>query len=411
VGASRDVAALARRSGLGVEAAGRRARQELLEELRRERGADRIATAHHLDDHLETLFLWLGRGSALSGLVGIEASTDLYLRPLRSLRRRQLRDYLESRGLSWREDATNQDRARLRNHVRAELLPVFESIFGPGAAGRLDAFSRLASEERAALREAMRHLLESCRHDRDSTGRGALVLDRERVLGLPAGLRLQLLRQIVCAPGRPPRSQRWNTTHLRRVLRYMEEGRIGSDLPLPEGGRLSLDRETLTFWPPDAEPQEAPREAGDWVLHQDLLPAGAGQVTFLQERRGSGIHSGDPSGLRSGPKSPGLDAARATLGFEASFDAERVQGPLLLRRLRQGDRIAPAGMQGHRKKIRRLLAERAVPRHQRDGQLVVEDRHRVIWAVGLATCHSARIQESTRSVLRLRVEPEPGAAP
>jgi tRNA(Ile)-lysidine synthase len=377
-----DVKALAAETGLGIEAAGRRARYDIFERVRQERGGDRVATAHHLDDHLETIFLWMGRGSGLSALVGIEASTDERVRPLRSFRSEELREYLRSRKLDWREDPTNVDATRRRNRVGSELLPCFEEIFGPGAAERLGRLSLRAGQERRALRQAAFHLLTACQRPGPE---GTICLSRRDFMALSPELQTQVLRAVAAESSRPDRSQRWNEDHFRRVLRFMEGARAGQDASLPEGGLLGVDRDLFTFWTgPRPGAQEGDAEVGHWALREELLPASAERVTFLQH--------------------DGADLGGSTTIFHADFDADCIRGPLRLRSLRDGDRMQPLGMSGH-KKIRRLLAEHAVPRHRRESQLVVEDSRRVIWVVGLATSHDARVQTSTRSVLRLRVEP------
>ncbi len=65
--------------------------------------------------------------------------------------------------------------------------------------------------------------------------------------------------------------------------------------------------------------------------------------------------------------------------------------------------MQPHGMDGH-KKVSTLLSERGVPRERRSAQLVVCDRERIVWAVGLTTCHRARVHADTKQVWQLRVE-------
>ena len=65
--------------------------------------------------------------------------------------------------------------------------------------------------------------------------------------------------------------------------------------------------------------------------------------------------------------------------------------------------MQPHGMNG-RKKIATLLSERGIPRESRSDRWVVCDRERIVWAVGLTTCHRARVDADTRRVWHLRVE-------
>lgn len=375
----RDVAALAREEGGGIEAAGRRARYAFFEELRREHTCDRIATAHHLDDHVETLFLWLGRGTGLAGLRGIEASTAERVRPLRSFRRFELRRHLQERGLDWCEDPSNADPRRRRNRLRAELLPVFEEIFGASVGERLDGFSRRAAEDLRALDALVERARTECGEQEIPGGR---MLDRGAFLALPQVLQRQVLERITASRARAGGHQRWNEARLRDVLGRMERARAGEDLSLPGGGLCQVDRDRLSFFESSRAP--APNPLVSWRLVEQLLPPGDRMVTFLQQA--------DAASLTS------------TKLYAASFDADTVRRPLTLRSLGPGDRIQPAGMKGH-KPIRKLLAESSVPRHRRCEQLVVEDGDRIIWAVGLSTAEPNRVRNHTRRVLGLRVEP------
>jgi tRNA(Ile)-lysidine synthase len=102
-------------------------RYEFLEETRVKYRADRIATAHTLDDQAETVLMRLIRGSGRKGLSGIPpVSNGVIIRPLIETPRREIEKYLVSNGIRWIEDSTNKLRTIHRNRIRLDLLPELE---------------------------------------------------------------------------------------------------------------------------------------------------------------------------------------------------------------------------------------------------------------------------------------------
>ena len=145
-----DVAALARAEGRSVEDAGREARYRFLEEVSPVGAV--IATAHTLDDQAETVLLNLLRGSGLRGAGGMPARRGRIVRPLLGERRADLRAALDGARLAYRLDPSNEDRAYLRNRVRADVLPLLEAV-RPGVVQRLAEFARLATDDDGLLDE------------------------------------------------------------------------------------------------------------------------------------------------------------------------------------------------------------------------------------------------------------------
>jgi len=145
-----DVAALARAGRRSIEDAGREARYRFLDE--EAAGDALIATAHTLDDRAETVLLNLLRGSGLAGTRGIPARRGRIVRPLLAVRRQTLRALLDAAGLAYRLDPSNDDPSFLRNRVRAELIPLLESL-RPGAVERIGRFADLAADDDALLEE------------------------------------------------------------------------------------------------------------------------------------------------------------------------------------------------------------------------------------------------------------------
>lgn len=85
-------------------------------------GATGIATAHHQDDVLETIFINLYRGTGWRGLCSLR-STMIFERPLLQMSKAQIVEYAISHDLKWREDETNQTFRYLRNRIRHWVVP------------------------------------------------------------------------------------------------------------------------------------------------------------------------------------------------------------------------------------------------------------------------------------------------
>ena len=116
-----------RRPRESLEMAARRVRLAFFSKMTKELGLDAIATGHHADDVAETFILRLARGSGPEGLAGLKQISHVdgitFIRPLLNVRDRDLRGFLQNRGILWREDSTNVDTSILRNKVRHVILP------------------------------------------------------------------------------------------------------------------------------------------------------------------------------------------------------------------------------------------------------------------------------------------------
>lgn len=111
----------------GISAAARQMRYHLLMEAARETGARIIFTGHTQDDQVETYLMRKSRGQAqdMRGLAGMAVFTllaqdYLLVRPLLSVRREALRDYLRNKGIDWIDDPTNWDTHYERPRIRQE---------------------------------------------------------------------------------------------------------------------------------------------------------------------------------------------------------------------------------------------------------------------------------------------------
>lgn len=133
---------ISERAELGAkasEATARAARYEFLRRSLMEHKADKIITAHHQDDLLETMILNVLRGTGRRGLDPLHSSEDI-LRPLLPYSKQEITDFATSHGLSWRDDPTNENQKYARNKVRHTMMPKIgddrEKLLGLNAAAK-----------------------------------------------------------------------------------------------------------------------------------------------------------------------------------------------------------------------------------------------------------------------------------
>jgi tRNA(Ile)-lysidine synthase len=117
---------------------------------------DVLATAHHLDDQVETVLFRLFRGTGARGLAGISPARkwgkgELY-RPFRDLWRSDILAFAEHHRLEWVEDESNRDESFDRNFLRERLMPVLRSRW-PGSPTTIARASRHMAATETLLEE------------------------------------------------------------------------------------------------------------------------------------------------------------------------------------------------------------------------------------------------------------------
>ncbi|MBA2480805.1 MAG: tRNA lysidine(34) synthetase TilS [Planctomycetes bacterium] len=350
-----EIARLAADWRCGLEAAGRRHRYARLEQIAGDVTAAAVVTAHHRDDQAETVLMNLLRGSGRSGHRGIPALRRLgavpLIRPLLPYARSRLRAYARERGLSWREDASNDDERFRRNVVRRRVLPVLEAAC-PGTAEALIALSDAPeiiagpAIDAAAGAIAIARLPQSP-HERATVWRRMLIdLAIE-----PGRTRIRELESLVGGvPGRAYRLGTWRFQRTRETIVWLQASPTvcSDEVAIPEPGIYRRGGQELTI-----RPAPSPADART------------------------------PSG-------------------EAWLSADRVALPLVWRLAGATERWRPLGSPGGRT-VRKYLADRKVPADARAAVAVVADRDGVVWIPGFGIAERARVDPDAPRVLHGKI--------
>lgn len=153
---------MAEDSGENMEALAREVRYRALRDIKNREGFDLIATAHHLNDLVETIILWLVRGSGLDGLTGFDEKLDDIVRPLYWVTKEEIREFVISRKELWVEDITNYDVKYARNRIRHRVLPELKKI-NPDLEASVLRLRNILKEEEDFIEEQSLKALKRCK--------------------------------------------------------------------------------------------------------------------------------------------------------------------------------------------------------------------------------------------------------
>tara|TARA_Y100000385_G_C13059510_1_gene623652 strand:- start:218 stop:1534 length:1317 start_codon:yes stop_codon:yes gene_type:complete len=111
----------AHQNKLSVQMAARDLRYQWFELLSKSKGYDKILTAHHQDDAIETLIIKKSRKSSIGALQGIPVKNANIVRPLLSFSVSQIQHYITDNSIEFRVDKSNFSTQYQRNSIRKEL--------------------------------------------------------------------------------------------------------------------------------------------------------------------------------------------------------------------------------------------------------------------------------------------------
>ena len=332
---------------VSIEMAARELRYKWFEQLRQDIGAAGICVAHHRDDSVETVLLNLVRGTGLRGLTGIQPRNGNILRPLLCVSRAEIEAFLAKKRQKYVTDSTNWEADVQRNVVRLAVLPLLKRL-NPAVAENIQRTAENLAEAQQVLNVAIANL---------NSGNILNLSDLENY-GSSEYLAFEWLKKYG-----------FNGDQVRQIL-DAETGKIvssamGYDV-LKDRGRLIVEPALQPF-----KPMRIPEE-GTYVLDEDKRFSVRKKPVYVS-------------------KEPRV----------ATLDAAKVQFPLTIRRVEEGDWMQPYGMKG-RKLLSDLMTDLKMTVFEKRRQLVVVDNQGVVvWAVGLRVADFVAVTEVTNEVFEL----------
>ena len=414
-----DVAKHSQKSGTNMEEAGRRVRydtaQDLVSKLCKKRGISRqkamILTAHTADDRAETFMMNVMRGSGMSGLTSIPRHRGLIYRPLLDYTHDQLKAWLLTRGLTWREDATNADTYYLRAYMRHNVLPLLKArnpLFVQTVCKMADL---ITDEDNYLEAKAARKLRQiTLRKDESSMVLDSLKLSSTDVV---------IARRMVRIVARQLIPDAWfESKHVDAVLEAVSAGVGVANLPQNLEARVRLGTVTFSFTGAanSATPGGMLADTTALVMPSATTTSALGEhlaVPGMLE-----LSDGRVLSARIFPVEHGFDVVsyatahgREWLGESVLLDAEAcgvdptLGGSLWVSSPEPGDTLQPLGMHGQSKKISDLLGEAGVPVESRAMMPVVRTniRGHVAWIAGIRPDERVKCTQDTKHLLELSI--------
>ncbi|WP_111670671.1 tRNA lysidine(34) synthetase TilS [Algoriphagus litoralis] len=347
----------AQAKGISVQMAAREIRYAFFEKIRAERNLDGILLAHHEDDQVETIFLNLLRGTGIEGIYGMADKKGWLIRPLLPFSREEIRSYMDSRRLLWRDDSSNDKADYKRNNLRINGLPAIYSLGTDAKKNLLTSFQRLKDTGKA-----FGGLFE--------TWQTTSIREESGYQYLPfAAIQYQ--------PGAATLLYFWlrpfgfNSEQAQVIAEGLDQPKTGAVFQSATYS-LHFDRKELILAPKD----------------EDFIPvfiSGSENEVILPEGRFSISRHNRPIPLDKNP-------------IHAQLDESKLEFPLEIRSWQEGDRFNPLGMSAS-KKLSDFLIDLKVPLAKKRAVKVLVSGGEIAWVIGMRIADWAKCTPATQRIV------------
>ncbi len=359
-----DTKAIVEKEKKSIQVAARDLRYQWLETIRKDKGYKWIATAHHLNDSIETFIYNFTKGCGLRGLHGIPSQNGAIIRPMLFATRQDIEDFAQENNIRFREDQSNFSDKYARNKIRHQVVPTLKNI-NPQ-------FEHSAGDSMQRVQEAEQLLEYTLNQIRNAvlTEKGAYFqLDWEKLNTYPAipTVLFELLRPYGT-----------NNTQIRDIIQAMN--RQAGKMFYTNEFEILCERKKLIIRSKkeNTQPSKYLMNLKDKIIS---LPEGR---FHIEEISAPSVFSNNP--------------------MVTVFDKKALHFPLILRRWKAGDVFSPLGMQGKRQKVQDFLSNLKLSRFEKEKVWILESEEQICWIVGLRIDERFKVLDNTKECLKITFE-------
>ncbi|MEZ4957611.1 MAG: tRNA lysidine(34) synthetase TilS [Saprospiraceae bacterium] len=353
---------LAKEQKKSIQVMARELRYTWLFELLEKEKFNKIATAHHLDDNIETVIYNFTKGTGIRGMRGILPIKNNLIRPLLFATKKEILTFAVENSIPFREDSSNNSDKYSRNKIRQQVVPVLELInpaFQYSAGESIQHLKDVEVLYNFAIEKISKELL---KYKIDEKGDFVeLIIDIDKLKKSPAPT--TVLFEIIKQYG-------FNSTNANQIIQSLNN-QAGS-LFVADNYKILVDREYLIVEKNRNINQTTQVDQNS--IGQNISIEG-GQLTFS-------ILSPPPTIF---PKNKNI----------AFFDLSKIQWPITIRHWKEGDDFRPLGMKGRRKKLQDLFSDQKLTRLEKEKVCIMENNGEICWVIGIRPDERFKVTSET----------------
>lgn len=366
-----DTKSFAEEQKLSVQVAARQLRYTWFEEVRREMGEKTkhtvlIATAHHLNDNIETIIYNLAKRPGLKGLRGIPARVENVIRPLLFATRADIEQFAAIQQLPFREDSSNAEDKYARNKIRHHVIPVLKEI-NPGLEKTLAQKIELLNEIELQHKQKYERIKKQ------------LFQQRGNEVYIPI-LKLQKTKNAATFLNEYLSEYDFTPSQVEDMMNGLN-AEPGKQFISPQA-RIVKDRRFLIL--------------------TTYAEATTASVHYIH-RIPAEVDLGSQKFTLAYTESAEWQKQKTEDKYTAYVDASQLEFPLIIRKWKQGDYFYPLGMGMKKKKLKKYFADEKLPLHEKENVWIVESNQRIVWVAGYRMDERFKCNQKSQVVLmRLR---------
>ncbi len=352
----------------------RQARYAVFESFLKDIINGKMATAHHLDDRLETFFMRLAKGSGVKGLRSIPVRRGPYIRPLLFLTGDEIQQYAGEHRIAYRTDSTNEDLNKLRNKIRKTLTPVLLDVFGRD-------FYR-------GFTKSLHDLEDVCEIYKDVNNKlfseivkksdEALVFNLARYGSLSSTQRRHLLEY--CISYFYPLNFGIAETYFKEFDKFTEKAQTGAVFHFEHSVKALKERGSIVFY------------QAETPLFASLQLSGPNSEAENQFFKIT---------IRQIDRYPAI--LKNSNANEEIICGERLKFPLLIRGWQAGDYFYPLGL-NKKQKLSDFFINQKISLLKKKQVPLIVNKGEIIWVAGYRIDHRYRLREDCRIFFRLTIK-------
>ena len=392
--------------GLSLEEAARIFRYRFLWRTAARLNADAVAVGHISGDQVETILMHLLRGAGSSGLRGMQPSIPMnqwaegrtdekakditLIRPILFLTRDETIQHCADLKITPRWDPSNLDQTFFRNRLRHELLPLLET-YNAGVRKHLLQIGEIMTEQEKWISSVVKRSLSQCCR---KSSPDSYAINRKVFKSMPTALQRAMILNIL---HRLLPEER-NLTYA--VVDSLVEGiKNGQPRRLPVISNFEMvqaGEEVLIC--PGYESVDFPQYP---LLHSsrtiEMICSMNGEISLGKWWALTYKSIRDRDDLKIGNIISELN-----IGY-AGFDISQIEGSLVVRGRKAGDRIR-IDKHSHTKKVSDVLMEAKIPAFLRDRWPMVCDSTSILWIPGIRRGGEAFLLDSTQDAVFMKLK-------